>query len=502
MKLVDLLAAINARAPAGSAAIEICAIANDSRDVRPGSLFVAIDGTAADGHDFVAAAIAAGATAVVSERPLALPDGIFGAVVPEGRLAVAQLARSFYGRPDERLGLIGITGTDGKTTTCTLIAKLFAQAGRPCGMITTAELKIGSRLQGRAEHETTPSALGVCQGLAAMASAGDRWAVIEATSHALDQQRVAGLAFDIAAYTRITHEHLEYHGSQAAYVAAKARLAKLVSSSGAVVLNAHDQHTATLSAAASASVITYGRGKGDVRSDEEAYSAAGVEFDLQSPWGTTRVELPLRGPFNVENALAAIAVGGAAGLQLPELASGVESLTGPPGRLQFVDCGQPFAVVVDYAHTPASLGATLHELRRGISGRIIAVFGSAGERDVAKRAMMGQIAARLADLTVVTDEDPRGEDRDAIAADIVKGLTSTDRRARHAVIHSRNDALAYAFEQARSGDVVALLGKGHEKSIIGPNGAQAYDEVATAESLLAGLAANPPAKNRAAAEPQ
>lgn len=494
MRLDRLAAAIGCRVDHRDGGRRIASIAFDSRQAAPGSLFVAIAGTRVDGHDYIRPAIAAGAVAVVVERRSAFPEGVVVLVVDDSRAALAQLARRFYGRPDARLGLIGVTGTDGKTTTCSLLAHLIASAGTGCGLITTAQLGVGGSLAPRAEHETTPSALRVNQLLAEMVEAGDRWAVIEATSHALDQKRVDGLGFDLAVYTRITHEHLEYHRTIDAYVAAKARLAQLVDEgggrdgTGTLVLNAADPHSAAISAGRRCRQITYGQGVGDVQSRSERPSAGGLEFEVLTPWGAGTVRTPLRGRFNIENVLAAIAGAAAAGFNLEALIDGCRSFGGVAGRMQFVDCGQDFAIVVDYAHTPASLAAVLAELRDQSDGRIIAVFGSAGERDVEKRSLMGRVAAELADLAVITDEDPRGEDRDQIAAQIVAGLRNKDPAADFVVIHDRPQAVDYALAQARPGDVVALLGKGHEQSIIGPSGEVPYDEIEVARQALAGLA--------------
>ena len=494
MRLDRLAAAIGCRVDSRYRERRIAAIAFDSRRAVPGSLFVAIDGTSADGHDYIPQAIAAGAVAVVAQRPSALPRGVAGLVVDDSRAALAQLARCFHGRPDDRLGMIGVTGTDGKTTTSSLLAHLISSAGTGCGLVTTAQLGVGGSLTPRAEHETTPSALRVNELLAEMVKAGDRWAVIEATSHALDQKRVDGLGFDLAVYTRITHEHLEYHRTVDAYVAAKARLAQLVDEAagregpGTLILNAADPHSETVAAGRSARQISYGRGAGDVRSRRERSTGRGLEFEVLTPWGDGMVRTPLRGGFNIENVLAAIAAGGAAGFELETLIEGCRSFGGVAGRMQYVEGGQDFAVVIDYAHTPASLGAVLTELRGQTDGRIIAVFGSAGERDVEKRSLMGQVAAELADLAVITDEDPRGEDRDRIAAQIVSGLRQKDPTSSFVVIHDRPQAVGYALAQARPGDVVALLGKGHEQSIIGPGGEVPYDEVKVALSALSGLA--------------
>ncbi len=494
MRLDRLAAAIGCRVDRRDGGRRIEAIAFDSRRVVPGSLFVAIAGTQVDGHAYIQQAVAAGAVAVVAQLPPACPQGVAGLVVRDSRAALAQLARCFYGQPDTQLGLIGVTGTDGKTTTCSLLAHLIADAGTGCGLITTAQLGVGGTYTPRAEHETTPSALRVNELLAEMVVAGDRWAVIEATSHALDQRRVDGLGFDVAVYTRITHEHLEYHRTIGAYVAAKARLAKLVDEAagrdepGTLVLNAADPHSSAISEGLGCRRISYGQGVGDVQSRRERSTAKGLELEVLTPWGEGKIQAPLRGRFNIENILAAIAAAGGAGFDLEALIEGCRSFEGVAGRMQYVDLGQDFAVVVDYAHTPASLGAVLAELRTQSEGRIIAVFGSAGERDIEKRSLMGRVAAELADFAVITDEDPRGEDRDRIAAQIVAGLRQKDPAFSFVVIHDRRQAVGYALAQARPGDVVALLGKGHEQSIIGPRGEVPYDEVGVAREALAALA--------------
>jgi UDP-N-acetylmuramoyl-L-alanyl-D-glutamate--2,6-diaminopimelate ligase len=493
--------------PAALAPIAVRAVTDDTRQVRPGDLFVAVRGGHVDGHDFVGEASAAGAVAAIVERPL--PElGLPQLVVDRSLAALADAAAWSYGNPSHELGVVGITGTDGKTTTSFLAVAALEAAGLSAGLVGTVETKIGASREPNPEHMTTPGAPELQRALRAMVGAGNAAAVVETTSHGLAADRVRGIAYDVAILTNLSHEHLEFHGTWEAYRDAKLSLFERLAVSErnprkagpawpkTAVVNVDDP-TAGLfvgvAQEAGARIVTYGTdAAADVRATRSEEDARRLRVAYDAPSGPGTLELRLAGRFNVHNALAVVALGEALDLDPVAVRAGLETVEGVPGRMERVDAGQPFAVVIDYAHSPASLEAVLGILApvaaaRG--GSLIAVFGSAGERDVEKRPMMGRIAAEHARLVIATDEDPRGEDRETILDEIARGAESAGRRRGHdlLLIADRPAAIAAAFERARPGDVVLLAGKGHERSIIGPGGPVAYDERRTALDALADL---------------
>jgi UDP-N-acetylmuramoyl-L-alanyl-D-glutamate--2,6-diaminopimelate ligase len=495
--------------PAALAETEVGGIAEDSRAVRPGTIFVAVSGAHVDGHDFVERAATGGAAVAIVERPLVdlrLPQ----LVVERSQAALASAAAWWFGDPSRELGVIGITGTDGKTTTSFLAVAAVEAAGLSSGLVGTVETKIGRTREANPEHTTTPGAPALQRALRAMVRAGNAAAVVETTSHGLAAERVRGIAYDAAILTNLSHEHLEFHGSWEAYRDAKLSLFERLAVSERnplkaspapawpkrAIVNADDPSVGLfvgVAQEAGAGVVTYGTdAAADVRATHSEEDGRRLRVAYDAPSGSGRVELRLAGRFNVHNALAVIALGEALGLDPRAVQAGLESVDGVPGRMERVDAGQPFGVVIDYAHTPASLQAVLDilaPLAAARGGGLIAVFGSAGERDTDKRPMMGRIAAERARLVVVTDEDPRGEDRARILDDIARGAESAGaRRGRDLLLEAdRPAAIDVAFERARPGDVVLLAGRGHEQSIIGPDGPVAYDERATALSGLARL---------------
>jgi len=499
--------------PEALASVAIGGIAYDSREVGPASLFVAIAGLHVDGHDFADVAIARGAVVLLVERPLdvAVPQLVVSATPP----ALGTTAAWWYGDPSRRLGVVGITGTDGKTTTSFLAVAALVAAGLPTGLIGTVATRIGGDQENDEGHATTPEAPVLQAALRAMVDAGDRVAVIETTSHGLALERVGGVAYDIAILTNLSHEHLEFHGTWERYRAAKLalfeRLGPGAETGGARpggqakagawpkvgIVNLDDPSAGLFigaTQAAGARVLTYGTDPAaDVRATSIEDDARGLRFEYIAPAGPGRLELRLAGRFNVHNALAVVALGEAVGLDPAALRAGLEGVASVPGRMERIDEGQAFGVIVDYAHTPASLEAVLDLLLPTVSGRdggIIVVFGSAGERDTAKRPTMGRIAGERCRVVVVTDEDPRGEDREAILDEIAQGAEKTGRRRGQdlLLIPDRRAAIAAAFDRARPADIVLLAGKGHERSIIGPDGALPWDEATVARELLRGLA--------------
>jgi UDP-N-acetylmuramoyl-L-alanyl-D-glutamate--2,6-diaminopimelate ligase len=492
---------------AALAGLEIRGVTDDTRAIGPRGLFVAIEGAHVDGHDLLGKAAAAGAVAAIVERPQTGTD-LPQVVVAGSRAALADAAAWWYGDPSHELGVVGVTGTDGKTTTSFLAVAAFEAAGISTGLLGTAASKVGGVREPNAEHMTTPGAPALQRALRAMTRAGNAAAVLETTSHGLAADRVRGIAYDAAILTNLTHEHLEFHGSWEAYRDAKLSLFERLAVSPrnprkaapawpkCAIVNADDPTAGAfigVAQEAGARIVTYGTDPAaDVRATASEEDARRLRVRYVAPSGAAALELRLAGRFNVHNALAVVALGEALGLDPAAVRTGLESVEGVPGRMERVDAGQPFGVIVDYAHSPASLQAVLDLLApiaaaRG--GGLIAVFGSAGERDVAKRPMMGRIAGDRCRLVVVTDEDPRGEDREAILDEIARGAETAGKRRGHdlLLVADRPAAIETAFERARGGDVVLLAGKGHEQSIIGPAGPVAYDERATAIEALAAL---------------
>ena len=495
--------------PAALAAVEVKGITEDSRAVQPGTIFVAVSGEHVDGHDFVERAATAGTSVAIVEQPL--PDvGLPQLVVERSQAALATAAAWWFGDPSHELGVVGITGTDGKTTTSFLAVAALEAAGLSSGLVGTVDTKIGRTREANPEHATTPGAPALQRALRAMVAAGSRAAVVETTSHGLAAERVRGIAYDVAVLTNLTHEHLDFHGSWEAYRDAKLSLFERLAVSPRnpvkaspaptwpkrAVVNADDPSVGLfigVAQEAGAGVMTYGTdATADVRATHSEEDGRRLRIAYDAPSGSANLELRLAGRFNVHNALAVVALGDALRLDPAAVRAGLESVEGVPGRMERIDAGQPFGVVIDYAHSPASLQAVLDILAPVAAARgggLIVVFGSAGERDTDKRSMMGRIAAERTRLVVVTDEDPRGEDREAILDDIARGAEQVGANRGHdlLLIADRPAAIEAAFERARPGDVVLLAGKGHEHSIIGLDGPVAYDERTTALDALARL---------------
>jgi UDP-N-acetylmuramoyl-L-alanyl-D-glutamate--2,6-diaminopimelate ligase len=489
--------------PAALADVSIRHITHDSREVRAGTLFVAVPGQHADGHDFIEASAAAGAAAALVQTPIPGID-LPQLVVPDTRLALATAATWWYGDPSHELTVVGITGTDGKTTTSFLATAALEAAGIRTGMTGTAATRIGGVQEANVEHATTPEAPALQQALAAMVRAGDQAAVVETTSHGLALHRVDGTAYDAAILTNLTHEHLELHGTWEAYRDAKLRLFELLARPrdarpkptpwpATGIVNADDPSAgafAGVAQEAGARVLTYGTDpSSDIRATRIEEDRRRLRVAYDAPSGAAVLDLQLVGRFNVHNALAVVALGEAVGLDPAAVRDGLASLAVVPGRMERIERGQPFGVVVDFAHSPVALQTVLDllaPLAASGGGGVIAVFGSAGERDVQKRPLMGRIAGERARIVVVTDEDPRNEDSTLINDAIARGAEAVGKRRDHdlLVIADRRAAIDAAFERARPGDIVLLAGKGHETSIIGPMGPTPWNERAEAEAAL------------------
>jgi UDP-N-acetylmuramoyl-L-alanyl-D-glutamate--2,6-diaminopimelate ligase len=468
----------------------ISGLSYDSRAIRPGELFAALRGGEFDGHAFVGDAAQRGAAALLVETAAASP--LPQIISDNSRAALAKAAAALYGRPSHELGVIGITGTDGKTTTAHLVDHILRESGKQTGLLGTVAIRIGGAEDRHASRQTTPESSDIQRYLRQMVAAGAEWAVLEATSHGLAMHRLDEVRFHIGAVTNVTHEHLDFHGTREAYVRAKAVLFERVGAVGGVaVANADDPGAMEMAPhAAGATLVTYsGSGRAaDLRARDVRCGATGSTFTLVAgDAGRAPIALPLIGEFNVANAVCAAGVALAAGVGLVEIARALESAPSVPGRMAVVDAGQPFSVVVDYAHTPDSLEKVLRLLRRlHPNSRLIAVFGSAGERDVQKRQLQGRVSALLADVSVITSEDPRFEDADAIIAQIAAGAAAAGAVAGETLFcrTDRREAIELAIGLAGRGDCVLLAGKGHEGSIIWGRDKVPWDEAAVAREAL------------------
>lgn len=502
MKLAQLIADLPDATVLGSADVEVNAITYDSRKVEPGSLFVAIKGAHVDGHRFIAQALAQGAAAIVYQDagaidPATAPAATF-VRVPNSRAALSPIAAAFYGYPGRSLRVVGVTGSKGKTTTSTLIAHVLDTEGHTSGLMTTVDFKIGPRWWSNLTRQTTPEALEVQQMLREMLDGGCDFAVVEASSHGLSRQwnRVGDCDFDVAVLTNLTHEHLDYHGTFEQYRRDKARLFELLHADSAqgirktAVINLDDPNAEFfIAAAGSADVITYAlhHPSAMVRPYDLDLSRDGVRYTAATPWGDVEIELGIPGEFNVLNSLAALSVGLSQGISGQAIAAALRGVGGVNGRMERVELGQPFTVVVDYAHNPDSFEQVMGMLRPLTSGKLISVFGSAGERDHEKRAIQGEIAGRYCDLVVIADEDPRDEDPQTILSQIASGVRQAGKQEGrdYLLIADRARAIREAFSRAQPGDIVLLLGKGHESCILYEGGRKLpWSERGEAEQAL------------------
>jgi UDP-N-acetylmuramoyl-L-alanyl-D-glutamate--2,6-diaminopimelate ligase len=488
----DMLARIGAvGAPSGVAAIDFASVVADSRLAGPASAFVAVRGVGADGHAFAAAAVAAGAPLVVAERPLEVAVPVV--VVRDSRRALAVLAMAAAGDPTRGRTLVGVTGTDGKTSTAMMIEAGLAACGHSTGLLGT----VTYRWPGVAREAalTTPDAVALAGMFADMAAAGVTAAVMEVSSHALDQRRADGCAFGVACFTNLTRDHLDYHGTPEAYADAKLRFFTEVlpanpGAKGAVV-NGADPFAVRIKAACPLPVVTFSTaGDADVRALDARFDLSGIRARVATPWGEVGFESPLIGPHNLANALTAIGAAGLLGLPLARFAGGVAGLARIPGRLErVVGKRRDVTVFVDYSHTPKSIENVLTVLRPLVGGAAITIVcGAGGDRDRGKRPLMGRAAALLADRVIVTSDNPRSEDPDAIIDAIVAGVEAAhaggERTAPCHVEPDRRRAILEAIRGSRPGDVVVVAGKGHEDYQIVGTQKLHFSDVEVAKEIL------------------
>ena len=483
MKLSKLQAALSGARAYGFSDMEIRGVIHDSRRVKKGFVFVAIKGAKLDGHDFAREALERGAVALVTERKLDLPEGVPQIVAPDARLALAALGACFYGEPSTLVRVIGVTGTNGKTTTTHLIKCIIEASGQEAGLIGTIGYQIGQREL--PATTTTPESIDLQSYLADMAAANIRYAAMEVSSHALMQHRVAHLQFSAGVFTNLTRDHLDYHKTFEAYLDAKARLFEGLAPEAHAVINADDAACGALRNRTRAHVITYGiTNAADVSARVQSVALDGMRFEVRA--GATKLEInsPLIGKHNVYNALAASAVGLAFGLDPGVIQKGLEGLRGVPGRLEPVPNTKGLYIVVDYAHTPDALENVLSALRPLVKGRMILVFGCGGDRDRTKRPLMGGIAERMSDLFWITSDNPRTEDPGRIIAETEAGVKD---RARCRVEPERGAAIREAIRAARPGDVVLIAGKGHERYQIFKDTIVPFDDREAARKAAEGI---------------
>jgi UDP-N-acetylmuramoyl-L-alanyl-D-glutamate--2,6-diaminopimelate ligase len=464
---------------------EVTGVAYDSRRVQKGFLFVAFRGGTTDGNRFIPQAIAQGASAIVTDSEAGFAAASttpeIGVVeVPHGRRALAALAANFFGHPEAQLKLSGVTGTNGKTTTAFLLEAMLRHQGRTTVLAGTIEYHAAGRVF-PAPH-TTPESRDLLELFREGVDGGATEAVMEVSSHALDQDRVAGLHFDVAIFTNLTRDHLDYHGSMENYFAAKQKL--FDARTRVAVINHDDEYGRRLTTAAKL-VYSYGLERGDFHARAVLMQPGGMRFTMNAPMGSVEIATRLTGSVNVYNLLAASAAAVARGLTLEQVAAGAAAMEYVPGRFQSVDCGQAFAVVVDYAHTDDALRNVISAARKFVTpagGRVITMFGCGGDRDRTKRPLMGRAAGEGSEVVVVTSDNPRSEDPLSIIEQVLPGLSGT--KAEVIVEPDRRQAIELAIGQARPHDLVLLAGKGHEKTQTIGDRVIPFDDVAIARQVL------------------
>ena len=458
--------------------VDVVALAYDNRSVTPGTLFFCVPGFTRDGHDFAPDAVARGAAALVVQRPLGL--GVPEVIVDDVRAAMAVAAARLHGDPTATLPVVGITGTSGKTTTTFLVRQLFEASGRPCGLLGGVTSVVGG--DERPVVRTTPEAIDLQATFRAMLDAGDRACAMEVSSHALELHRVDGIHFAVAAFTNLSQDHLDFHPDMDAYFAAKHRLFTEFDVGQRIVV-VDDAWGRRLADSLDDAITVSIEGPADWQALDLRADLGGSAFTVRSPAGEAAVELPLRGRFNAANALVALAAGDALGLDLDRMAEALRSVTPVPGRVQAVDEGQEFAVLVDYSHKPGALEKVLAAARELATGRVIVVFGAGGDRDRAKRPLMGEVGARLSDLAIVTSDNPRSEPPGAIIDEVFTGVPADASHVERDA--DRRTAIARAIELAEPGDVVVIAGKGHEQGQEFAGGRkEPFDDVEVARDAL------------------
>lgn len=481
MQLKDILNGIKFETDDSIADVEIERITCDSRLVRKGDLFIAFRGYAADGSQFIRDAIANGAAVILSEKDFKASAGVKRISVTNSRTALPAIAGNFYGHPSRGLKMVGVTGTNGKTTITYIIENILKCAGEDTGVIGTINYRIKDKVT--PAKNTTPGPLDLQAMLAEMVSQNIGFAVMEVSSHSLDQGRVDGILFDAGIFTNVTGDHLDYHKTLENYFNAKAKLFDALKKTGTAILNNDDKKVAALRGSIKNRVVTYGvKEKADVRCTEVKISLDGSQFVVSTSNGSFKVNTKLIGRHNVSNILASIAAALALGIDMKAIKEGANTASFAPGRLEPVDEGQPFKVFVDYAHTEDALRNVLSLLREAADKRIITVFGCGGNRDRTKRPLMGQAACELSDHVVMTSDNPRLEDPVNIISEIEKGTKG--RFLNYEVFVDRREAIRRALRMASKGDIVLIAGKGHEDYQLIKDRSVPFDDRLVARKML------------------
>ncbi|AMA72568.1 UDP-N-acetylmuramoyl-L-alanyl-D-glutamate--2,6-diaminopimelate ligase [Aneurinibacillus thermoaerophilus] len=466
MQLEQLLAPLALWRATGNVKTNITGIEVDSRKVKPGDLFICLPGFTVDGHDFAVKAVERGAVAVLAQREVSVHVPVV--YVPDTKRAMAVLADRFFGHPTQHMKIIGVTGTNGKTTTTYLIERILGEAGHPTGIIGTIEMRLGDEV--REVKNTTPEALDLQRAFRWMKDKGAEYAAIEVSSHALDMGRVRGVRFATGVFTNLTQDHLDYHKTMENYLQAKGLLFSQLGNEydnermKYAVLNADDPASETFARITPAQIITYGiRNAADVRARDILITANGTRLTIDTFVGSMTLTLRMIGNFNIYNALAATAACLVEGIPLEQIKATLEKVEGVRGRFERVDAGQDFTVIVDYAHTPDSLENVLKTIREFAEGKVYCIVGCGGDRDRTKRPIMASIAARYADVAVITSDNPRSEDPKAIIDEMVAGLIADGvNEERYFTRVDRREAIREAIHRAAPSDVVLIAGKGHE----------------------------------------
>jgi len=490
VKLDDIVRGVPGATLDGNGEVDVTGIAYDSRRVAPGDIFVAVAGLHVDGHVYVADALQKGAVAVAVERDVKVPAGSAVVRLPSTRIGLAEIAAEFYGRPSRRLRLAGVTGTDGKTTVTHMAEHVLQASGMVAGAMSTVAFKVSGQEMDNTTGQTTTEAPEVQAWLARMADAGAQCAVIESTSHALVQERVRACDFDVAAFTNVGHDHLDYHATWEAYLDAKARLIDLTAAAAdkgiekTAVLNRDDASYERLAARRIPRRWTYGMTTAsDLHPLDLVLTGTGSHFRLKTPLGDTDVTLNVPARFNIYNALCAAGVCLALGVSIDDVGRGLAGFEGVRGRLELVDLGQDFRVYIDFAHAAGALASALAELRPFTKGRLIVVFGSTARSDH-DRPGMGRAAAEFSDFFIITTDDPLEEDPVEIARDVQSGAEGKAPGRDYEIVIDRRAAIRRAIELAGPGDCVLLAGKGHERSMRTASGSEPWDERAEAEAAI------------------
>jgi UDP-N-acetylmuramoyl-L-alanyl-D-glutamate--2,6-diaminopimelate ligase len=481
VKLEQLIGGLEARESRGDLDVEISSLTYDSRTVGDGTLFFCVPGERSDGHDFAAQAVVSGAVALVVERPLELD--VVQVLVADARAAMAPVAARFWGDPTAELRVVGVTGTNGKTTTAFLLREILETAGIKCGLLGTVKQVIGG-IEEEVER-TTPEAIDLQHSFRRMLDAGERACAMEVSSHALALHRCDAVHFEVAVFTNLTQDHLDFHGGMEEYFLSKRRLFEMGPAKR--IVNVDDSYGRRLAEEFECLTFSAEGAEADFAARDVSFDAAGASFAIAGQGGDSQVRTSLPGDFNVANALGAFAAAGALGVEPEAAAAGLARAARVPGRFEPVDEGQPFAVLVDYAHTPDSVENVLQAARRVTTGRVISVIGAGGDRDRDKRPKMGRAASQLSDLAIVTSDNPRSEEPEAIVAEVLAGVGDGETVA---VEIDRREAIARALGEAQAGDTVVIAGKGHEQGQEFENGRKVpFDDREVAREELRKLVA-------------